>query len=81
MVFALNTDWKLAALASWIIWLLAIIGALLLIETTRFRIERQMQLGALSDEDIRRTLYAHEHEKAERRRKRAAHHHERRHAA
>lgn len=81
VVFALNTDWKLAALASWIIWLLAIIGALLLIETTRFRIERQMQLGALSDEDIRRTLYAHEHEKAERRRKRAAHHHERRHAA
>ena len=63
VVFGINTDWKLAALASWIIWLLLIIGFLIVIETTRDRLERQMALGTLSDDAIRRLLYEHERQR------------------
>ncbi|NMN00542.1 ABC-2 family transporter protein [Bifidobacterium sp. DSM 109958] len=63
VVFGINTNLKLAALASWIIWLLLIIGFLLVIETTRDRLERQMQLGNLSDEAIRNLIYEHQYER------------------
>ena len=63
VVFGINTEWKLAALASWIIWLLLIMGFLVAVETTRDRLERQMRLGTLSDEAIRELIYANERER------------------
>ncbi|MBT1161405.1 YhgE/Pip domain-containing protein [Bifidobacterium sp. SO1] len=48
---------KLAALATWIVWILLIIGFLMAIELVRDSLERQTRLGTLSDEAIRAVLY------------------------
>ncbi|OZG63972.1 ABC-2 family transporter protein [Bifidobacterium hapali] len=49
---------KLAALATWIIWLLLIIGFLMTIELMRDSFERQTRLGTLGDDAIRAVLVA-----------------------
>lgn len=48
---------KLAALATWIVWILLIIGFLMTIELMRDSFERQTRLGTLSDDAIRDMLY------------------------
>lgn len=57
-VFALTPGVKLVALATWIAWILLILGFLMVIELMRDSFERQAALGTLSDESIRAMLYA-----------------------
>ncbi|NEG89062.1 YhgE/Pip domain-containing protein [Bifidobacterium aerophilum] len=57
---------KLVALATWIIWILLIIGFLMTIELMRDSFERQTRLGTLSDEAIREFLYTGERAKRRR---------------
>ncbi|KAB7790617.1 YhgE/Pip domain-containing protein [Bifidobacterium leontopitheci] len=56
-VFALTPGVKLVALATWIVWILLILGFLMVIELMRDSFERQAALGTLSDESIRAMLY------------------------
>ncbi|RSX51370.1 ABC-2 family transporter protein [Bifidobacterium goeldii] len=58
IVFALTPGVKLVALATWIVWILLIIGFLMTIELMRDSFERQVELGTLSDDTIRDLLYA-----------------------
>lgn len=58
VVFALTPNVQLVALATWIVWILLIIGFLMTIEFMRDSFERQVKLGTLSDDTIRELLYA-----------------------
>ena len=69
-VFSLTNGTKLVALATWIIWVLLIIGFLMVIEYMRDSMRRQVELGSLSDEAIQGMLM--ERQKARIRRKKRA---------
>lgn len=69
-VFSLTNGTKLVALATWIIWVLLIIGFLMVIEYMRDSMRRQVELGSLSDEAIQSMLM--ERQKARIRRKKRA---------
>ncbi|OXN00686.1 YhgE/Pip domain-containing protein [Bifidobacterium vansinderenii] len=58
LLFSLNpafedTSRKAVMLGAWVTWVLIIIGFLIAIEYIRDNIERQMRLGAMSDDEIR----------------------------
>ena len=56
VVFAFTPNSQLMALATWVVWVLLIIGFLLVIEMMQDSIQRQVALGTLDDETIRRSL-------------------------
>ena len=56
IVFSLTTGTKLLSLAAWFVWILLIIGFLMAIELMRDSIDRQVRLGTLDDEAIRRAM-------------------------
>ncbi|WP_314688742.1 YhgE/Pip domain-containing protein [uncultured Bifidobacterium sp.] len=56
VVFSLTTGTKLLSLAAWFVWILLIIGFLMAIELMRDSIDRQVRLGTLDDEAIRRAM-------------------------
>ena len=56
LIFSFTNGEKSVVLATWIIWVLLIIGFLMVIEYMRFSLQRQVELGSLSDEAIREQL-------------------------
>lgn len=54
ITFSLTVDTKLVALGTWGVWALIIIGFLMTLEYARDRLRRQVELGNLDDEAIRR---------------------------
>ena len=56
LIFSFTNGEKIVVLATWIIWVLLIIGFLMVIEYMRFSLQRQVELGSLSDEAIREQL-------------------------
>ena len=67
VVFAFTANTQLVALATWVAWILLIIGFLMVIEMMRDSIRRQVVLGTLDDETIRRSLAERSHLKKHRR--------------
>ncbi|PJM77706.1 YhgE/Pip domain-containing protein [Bifidobacterium felsineum] len=57
IVFSLTTSEKIVVMATWLAWVLIIIGFLMVVEYMRDSIRRQTELGNLSDESIRSMLY------------------------
>ncbi|MCI1219808.1 MAG: YhgE/Pip domain-containing protein [Bifidobacterium sp.] len=74
LTFSLTTGTKLVALTAWIIYLLLIVIFLMAIEMIRDSLERQMQLGTLSDESVRSIV--REHAAARWRGRHKSHHHD-----
>ncbi|BDR55374.1 membrane protein [Bombiscardovia apis] len=57
LTFSFTSGTMLVALATWIIWILAIIAFLMTIEMMRDSVVRQIRLGTLSDQAIRGMVY------------------------
>ncbi|TPF84166.1 membrane protein [Bifidobacterium sp. UTCIF-36] len=57
IIFSLTTGEKIVVMATWLAWVLIIIGFLMVVEYMRDSIRRQTELGNLSDESIRSMLY------------------------
>lgn len=64
LIFSFTNGEKIVVLATWIIWVLLIIGFLMVIEYMRFSLQRQVELGSLSDEAIREQLVERQAAKA-----------------
>ncbi|KFI65270.1 YhgE/Pip domain-containing protein [Bifidobacterium cuniculi] len=56
ITFSLTDGTKLVALATWIVWILAIILFLMVVEYIRDSLRRQAQLGTLTDDSLREML-------------------------
>ena len=56
LVFSFTNSEKVTVLATWIIWILLIIGFLMVIEYMKDSLARQVELGNLSDETIEKLL-------------------------
>ena len=59
IVFSLTASEKIVVMATWLAWVIIIIGFLMVVEFMRDSIRRQTELGNLSDESIRAMLYGH----------------------
>lgn len=70
LVFSLTNSEKVTVLATWVIWILLIIGFLMVIEYMKDSLDRQVELGNLSDEAIEKLLMERQTARL-RRRKRA----------
>ncbi len=70
LVFSMTTGEKVVVLATWMLWILLIIGFLVIIEYVRYSLERQVELGNLSDDAIQ-SLIMERQAKHMRRKKRA----------
>ena len=55
-VFSFTNGEKVVVLATWVVWILLIMGFLMVIEYMRDNLNRQVELGHLSDESIRSML-------------------------
>ena len=53
LVFSLTPTEKVVALTVWLAWLVAIIAFLVVVESLRYSIDRQMRLEALPDDELR----------------------------
>ncbi len=70
LVFSMTAGEKVVVLATWMLWILLIIGFLVIIEYIRYSLERQVELGSLSDDAIESLIMEHQ-AKHMRRKKRA----------
>ena len=57
LVFAITETEKVVMLTAWLVWIVAIIAFLVVVEYLRDSLERQVSLEAMSDEEVR-SLYA-----------------------
>ena len=55
-VFSFTNGEKVVVLATWVVWILLIMGFLMVIEYMRDNLNRQVELGHLSDESIQSML-------------------------
>lgn len=53
VIFSLNSSEKIVLLAAWMIWLVAVFVFLIVVESIRASIERQLRLDGMSDEELR----------------------------
>ncbi|WEV42048.1 YhgE/Pip domain-containing protein [Bifidobacterium sp. ESL0682] len=60
LTFSLTTGTKVIALAAWVIWFLVIIVFLVVVESIRDSLARQVRLGNLDDDAVRTLLYEHQ---------------------
>lgn len=63
IVFSVATSEKIVMLGTWLIWILIIITFLMIVEYTKDSLRRQVELGNLTDENIRELVYANESKK------------------
>ncbi|QPK81370.1 YhgE/Pip domain-containing protein [Schaalia sp. ZJ405] len=56
LAFSLTPDAQVATLATWLMWLLLIIGFLIVVEYVKDSLERQCELGNLTEEEIHSVL-------------------------
>lgn len=61
VTFSLTTDSKLAALATWSVWVLIVIAFLLTLEFARDRLARMLELGTLDRGEVERALARRTH--------------------
>lgn len=57
VVFSLNTDEKIVLLNAWLIWLVAVFLALIVIESLRASIDRQLRLDSMSTSELREMYF------------------------